>query len=66
VNSVVGRMVGAALCGVFGTLAAWGFVVWVELEGVLGALAAAGLAMAVATAGFVGWTTLARSLERAK
>jgi hypothetical protein len=66
VNSVVGRFIGIAVCGVLGTLVAWGFVVWIELEGVLGALAAAGLAMVVATAGFVGWTALGRSFERAK
>jgi acyl-CoA reductase-like NAD-dependent aldehyde dehydrogenase len=65
-NSIVGRIIGIAVCGVIGALVAWVFVGWIALDGVLGALAAAGMGMVVATAGFVGWTTLARSLERQK
>jgi hypothetical protein len=65
-DSLVGRMLGIALCGVLGGVAAWCFIGWLGLDGTWGALVAALVGMIIATAAFVGWTTLARALTRAK
>jgi hypothetical protein len=64
VNSFAGRLVGIALSGTGGVLAAWLLVRALALDGTLGALATAVGAMAIATAAFTGWTTLGRALGR--
>jgi biopolymer transport protein ExbB/TolQ len=66
VNSIAGRIIGIAVCGVFGALAAWALVAGLALDGVAGALVAAGVGMVVATVAFIVWTTLGRRLERPK
>jgi hypothetical protein len=65
-NSIPGRIIAIAVCGVIGALVAWALVGWIALDGVVGALAAVGLGMVAATAAFIGWTTLGRSLGRSK
>jgi hypothetical protein len=64
--TTAGRLIGIAVCGAIGAVAAWWFVGWIALDGVLGALAAAGVGMVAATAAFVGWTTVGRRVRRVK
>ena len=65
-NSLPGRLVGIAVCGTLGAVAAWGLVDWIALDGVVGAMVAAGVGMVAAAAAFVGWTSLGRRLERGR
>ena len=59
-QSMVGRLIGIAVCGVIGALVAWGLVAWIALDGVPAALVATGVGVVAATAAFVGWTTVGR------
>ena len=63
-NSLAGRLFGILVCAVAGALFGWTLAGWLALDGTPAALAAAVVAMAVAAAGFAGWTTLGRRLER--
>ena len=65
-NSLAGRLVGIVVCAAVGALLGWTLTRWLALDGTPAALAAAVVAMVVAAAGFAGWTTLGRRLERSR
>jgi len=61
---MIGSILGIAVCGIAGGLAAWSAVSAMELDGVIGAIAAAVIGMVVATALFAGGTALLRAAGR--
>ena len=61
-GSVVGSILGIAVCGVAGGFAAWTLVTASGADGVFGAIAAAVIGMVVATALWAGGTSLLRAL----
>jgi hypothetical protein len=61
-GSVVGSILGIAVCGVAGGYAAWMLVMALGAEGVFGAIAAAVIGMVLATALWAGGTSLLRAV----
>jgi hypothetical protein len=61
-GSIVGSILGIAVCGVGGGLAAWGSVTALGLDGVFGAILAAVIGMVVATALWAGGSSALRGM----
>ena len=61
-GAILGSIVGIAVCGISGGLAAWLLVSALGMDGVAGALVAAAIGMVVATALWTGGSTLMRVL----
>ena len=61
-GTVLGSILGIAVCGVAGGYAAWMLVTALGADGVFGAIAAAVIGMVVATALWAGGTSLLRAV----
>ena len=65
-GSMLGSILGIAICGVGGGIAGWASVTGLGVDGVFGAILAAVIGMVVATALFAGGSSLLRAMGRVR
>ena len=65
-GSILGSILGIAVCGGVGGVAAWAVVAMMGWDGTPGAIVAAIVGMVVATAAWIALTSLLRSMARSR